>query len=311
MQTKERRLGAAALAACVLGISFSATLNKLASAAGLHPVWVNVLRLGIAVICMLPTLVMHPGAFRQLRGLDRHARGLMLLSGGMLGIHFAAWTAALSLVDSVVAVSIWSTFSLMTVVGSQLFLKERTPPSALLGIILATAGVAICALGATGMQRTGVVLALVAALAQAVYTLCGRAVRRTVDTLPYTTVVYSVAFLCLLASALVLKIPPAGFNAQELAAATALALLCTIGGHSMQNYALRHFKAPTVSIIGLTEVITGPLLVYLLLGEAPSPQNLIGGAIILAGVAWYMLSEFRHPQRKSQEKIHPEKGADS
>lgn len=294
MNIKGHTTGTLALVASMVGIAFSALLNKLAMGAGLHPIWLNVLRVGVSVVILLPFFLSNRearGAFFRLR---RRDKAITLLAGLMLAIHFVAWATALSLADSVIAVTIWSTFSLMTVIGSALLLKERTPPPALLGIVVAILGVAICAVGAGPSQRMGIVMALIAAVTQAVYTLCGRAVRRNLATLPYTTVVYSVALGCVVACVLAMRIPPAGMNARGIGAAVALALICTLGGHSMQNHALKYYKAPTVSAAILTEVFTGPLLVFVFMGEAPKLASVLGGIVIMLGVGWYMIYEWRH-----------------
>lgn len=300
MQDKGRASGTLALFGCMIGIGFSATLNKLALSAGLHPVWTNVLRLGIALLAMLPFFLRDGRHRAALRRMTRPDRWITLLSGVMLAIHFTSWTASLQLADSLVAVAIWSTFSLLTVIGSALILHERTPLPALLGIGLATVGVGICAIGASGSQLMGVVMALIAAISQAVYTLCGRMVRKRLDTLPYTMMVYSLAFGLLLVSALVLRLPATGMNAQGIGAAVALAFICTLGGHSLQNHALKYYKAPVVSAAILTEVITGPLLVYLFFGEAPRLVSVIGGAIILIGVGWTLATEWKESAKSAR-----------
>jgi len=289
-----RRLGAIALVAASLGISASAVLNKWAMGTGLHPVWLNVFRLGLAVLVTLPFFLRKRGAMQALRHAPRQDKLLMLLSGIMLAIHFFTWATALKYADSVIAVTIWSTFSLMCVVGSSLLLSERTPLPALLGIVLAVGGVGICAVGASGSQLLGVVMALCAAVTQAAYTLCGRAVRKRVDMLPYTMAVYSVAFILLLLCGLFLRLPTDGMNAQGIGASLLLALICTLGGHSMQNYALKFYKAPTVSAAILTEVFTGPLLVFFVFGEVPKITSVLGGVVILLGVGWYMRYEWKH-----------------
>lgn len=293
MRVSGRKLGTLSLVAAMIGIAFSALLNKLAMGAGMSPIWLNVLRLGIAVLATLPFFLRKPDAVASVKALSGRTLRLTLLSGVMLAIHFATWAMSLAYADSVVAVAIWSTYSLMTVVGSSILLKERTPVSALLGIVLAIIGVAVCAIGARGPQLMGVLMALIAAVSQAVYSLCGRVVRRELDNLSYTTVVYSIACVLMLLCALVMRIPATGFNTQGILACIALALVCTIGGHSMQNFALKYFKAPTVSAAILTEVFTGPILVFLFLGEVPAWTSVVGGVIILAGVAWYMYSEWR------------------
>lgn len=289
-----KALGTVALVMGALGIAASATLNKLAMGAGMHPVWLNVWRLGVAVLVMLPFFLRKRGNIRAIHSLPRREKWITLLSGAMLAVHFASWAAALRYADSVIAVSIWSTFSLMTVLGSSWLLHEKTPLPALLGLIIAVIGVGVCAIGAQGTQLLGVLFALIAAISQAVYTLCGRTVRRRLEMIPYTMVVYSLAFACMLGCALFMRIPAEGLNLQGIGASVGLALICTLGGHSMQNYALKYYKAPTVSAAILTEVFTGPILVYFVFGEVPSLVSVLGGVIILIGVGWYMVYERRH-----------------
>ena len=59
----------------------------------------------------------------------------------------------------------------------------------------------------------------------------------------------------------------------------------------MANVSLKHFKATTVSAVMMVSAMSGPLIVFLFLGEAPSLFTLIGGTVILAGIAWYMVQE--------------------
>ncbi len=293
MRITKQQTGLMALIACSIGIAFSALLNKLAMRADMNPAWINVIRIGVAGLGTFALFIRNKdarGAFRKVSPKDKR---LSLLAGLMLAIHFATWTLSLKYADSVIALSIWSTFSLMTVIGSSWLLHEKTPRQALLGILIATAGVCVCTIGSSGSKLLGIVMALFAAISQAAYTLCGRAVRKRVDTLPYTLAVYLVAFICMALYALIGRVPATGMNAGGIGASVALAVICTLGGHSMQNHALRYYKAPTVSAMMLTEIFTGPLLVFLFLGEVPAAQSLIGGAIIIIGVAWYMIHERR------------------
>ena len=46
----------------------------------------------------------------------------------------------------------------------------------------------------------------------------------------------------------------------------------------------RHLKAVELTLLSLTEIITGPLLVWLFLDESPSKTALSGGALILGAI---------------------------
>ena len=97
--------------------------------------------------------------------------------------------------------------------------------------------------------------------------------------------------------------PAEGMAPSALSAAFGLAVLCTLMGHSLASYALKSLSATTVSIGMLAEVITGPLLVFLIMGEAPGRFTLIGGAMILLAVAWYFWLDWR------RQAAHPEESA--
>ena len=51
------RAGYASLVTAVLGTSLSALFYKLSFATGLHPLWVNVLRMALTLVLMLPLML--------------------------------------------------------------------------------------------------------------------------------------------------------------------------------------------------------------------------------------------------------------
>lgn len=63
-----------------------------------------------------------------------------------------------------------------------------------------------------------------------------------------------------------------------------LAVVCTLGGHTAYNWALRYVSAVTVSVAFLGEPPLTALLGLLLLGSAPSTTTLAGGVLILTGL---------------------------
>jgi len=100
---------------------------------------------------------------------------------------------------------------------------------------------------------------------------------------------------------LIARLPAEGMTPPALAASLGLAVLCTLLGHTLASYALKSLSATTVSVGMLAEVITGPLLVFLVLGEAPGRYTLIGGAVILAAVAWYFWLDWRRQASRAEE----------
>jgi drug/metabolite transporter (DMT)-like permease len=224
---------------------------------------------------------------------------LSALSGTFLAFHFTTWALALANTDVFAASAIWGTYLLMTALFSSVLLKERTSPGAVVGMLIATAGVVICNLDGGMGKLTGNLLALAAAILQAFYTLCGRKARATMDTNTYTSVVYLFTFLWMALMVVVSGVPPTGLMPQNLLWALGLAVLATLLGHSMLSRALKYMKAPTVSAFMLTTVVTAPLVVFLVLGDMPSKYTFIGGCVIIAGLVWYLYMERREASRKA------------
>jgi len=215
-------------------------------------------------------------------------------------VHFAFYVGSLfwtSITHSLVLVNLSPVLALPL---AAVFLGERFERHRLLGVVLTVAGLAVM-VGLepelTPRMLVGDLMAFVAALAYAAYSVIGRSQRTGAGLFSYTFWVYLAAGLLLLPLALW----QAGWAAVGWAAAAAgprtaagltalllLALLPTAGGHTLYNAALRRADAVTVNLIATQEVTGGVILGVLLLGEVPSLQAAAGGLITLTGL-WLVL----------------------
>ena len=75
---------------------------------------------------------------------------------------------------------------------------------------------------------------------------------------------------------------PASLSGTALILMLVLGLIVLPASLTMIGLAPRYLPAPEVSLILRLEALLAPLWVWLVLGEVPSPQTLIGGGIILA-----------------------------
>ena len=300
------RNGYLSLGTAVLGTTLAPLLYKLSFATGLHPLWVNVIRLFLTLLLMAPMTLFSRKRRHALFGVSKSGFWLSALSGTLLALHFTAWVLALENTDVFAASAIWGTYMLLTAMFSSLLLKERTSRGALMGLVIATLGVVVCNLDGGVGKLGGNLMALLAALLQALYTLCGRKARVTMDTNSYTAIVYTFTFAWMAVFVLALGVKPAGFEAQNVLWALCLAVFCTLLGHTMMSVALKYFKAPAVSAAMLITVVTGPFAVYLVLGNAPSLYTLLGGCVILVGLLWYLLLERRDAKAKDAQAVPAE-----
>ena len=81
-----------------------------------------------------------------------------------------------------------------------------------------------------------------------------------------------------------------GYGAVNWLCALAMALLCTIGGHTVFSWSLRYFPAAHVSTIKLLDPLFSTLLGLLFLGELPTFVTLLGCVVLIGGTALYIRS---------------------
>ena len=272
----------AALAFAVIAVSFSAIFIRLTETPALTTA-TNRMLASLALLAV-PTLLY---ARHELRTLSRADLGAMLVSGVFLAAHFGLWTASLdytSVASSVVFVTLHPVF-----VALLEWLWLRDPPSrqAWLGIGLTIFGsVAIgandFALGPAALW--GDLLALAGAATIVGYLLIGRRLRQRLGFLSYSTPVYAVCWLALLAWTTAAGEDVRAFSEADLVWYVALALFATLGGHTVFNWSLRHVPASLVAVSLVGEPIGAAVLAWLILAEVVSPLTALGGFVILAGI---------------------------
>jgi drug/metabolite transporter (DMT)-like permease len=265
----------------VLAVSASAIFIRLAEAPAIA---IAFWRCALGAAVLLPPALVRKDSFPRGRALY-----VGIASGVALGAHFGFWISSLDYTSVAASVVLVSTQPVFVAVLAYLLFGERTTPLSFLGIVIAIAGTALIAFDRTvgSAALLGNVLALVGAVAVAVYVLIGRSSRTTggVGVLPYSVVVYSAAAATtLLPVALGFEVRLWGYSGETwfwLAAITAGAQLM---GHTVFNWALRYVQASIISGTILAEPVVAALLAWLVLSERPGLLTIVGGAVVLAGL---------------------------
>jgi drug/metabolite transporter (DMT)-like permease len=209
-------------------------------------------------------------------------------AGLLLAVHFAAWISSLEFTSVAASVVLVATNPLFVGLLSPLLLGEPVPRLMFAGMLIAVVGsgvIGLDGLGGGNAPLVGDLLALAGAVCAAGYMMIGRTLRRKLTLLPYIFVVYGVAAITLLAVALASRQPMGGFTPETYGWLLYLALGPQLIGHTSFNWALRYLSAAYVTVTLLSEPIGSSLLAWLLLKEPPTRLEVLGGALILAGIA--------------------------
>ena len=173
---------------------------------------------------------------------------------------------------------------------SALLLGERASRRQWAGIGVAFIGAAVIGWGDFGQGASpllGDLLAVAGAFFASGYFVIGRRLRQRLDLWVYTGVVYGMAALLLtIVVALDPGIPFANYPGTDWLVFAALAIGPMMIGHTGVNYALRFMPAFVANLAMLGEPVGAMLIAWLLpaIGEAPSVQLLVGGAMIGIGI---------------------------
>ena len=215
---------------------------------------------------------------------------LSALSGVFLAAHFALWFESLQHTSVASSTTIVCTEVIWVALGYCLFLRGKLSGRSILAIGITLVGSVLIAWsdsGSVGGHLYGDVLALVAAIAVAVYTLIGQHIRKTVSTVPYTYVVYVSCAATLLVCCLVRGESLAVTELSAPVVGLLLAVFCTIMGHSVFTWCLKYFSPSFVSASKLCEPVVAAVIAGFLFGEMPKVLQIVGGVLILGGVYYY------------------------
>ena len=213
---------------------------------------------------------------------------LLALSGVLLAGHFWSWFASLERTSVGSSVVIVGMQPLLGALLAFIVLRERPARGEYAGVALAFAGLVVIAaadFGRGSSEFAGDLLALLAAFLVAGYQTIRRRTRDDVDAVTYSAAVYVVAALALWAAVLVVRPSLTGFGAEAWTFILLLALIPQVIGHTALNWALGHLRVVTVGLAILGEPLIATLLAIPVLGEAPPVGVLVGGPLVVAGVA--------------------------
>lgn len=270
----------------VAGISMSSIFVKFSAApAAVTAAW----RLVWTVALMTPVVWTRGAVRRELLGVRWDTAALSALSGVFLAIHFVFWFESLNRTSVASSATIVCTEVIWVCLGWCLFMKGKIPANAAAAIALTLVGSVLIAFGDSGSEGHlyGDILALIAAVAVAAYTLIGRIVRARSSTTVYTYLVYAACAVVLVGTCAFQGLELLGYGMSPVLVGLALAVFSTILGHSIFSWCLKFFSPSFVSASKLCEPVAAAALAAVIFAQIPTAMQFVGGGLVIGGVFWY------------------------
>jgi drug/metabolite transporter (DMT)-like permease len=281
----------------IIATSSGSIFIKLAQAEGVPSLLIAAARMTIATLVLTPIIISRYRS--ELPSLNRRQLVLASLSGFFLALHFATWIKSFEYTIVLVSVVLVSTNPLWAAALEVIFLRARLSRIILISLVIGIIGSLIVALPTNQITTLGnspvlgSLLALIGAMAVAVYFVIGRKLRASLSLVPYIWLVYGCAAIFLVIVVIVSGIPLTGYSLQGYVWLVAMALVPQLIGHSSFNFALKYFPASYVGIAGQLEPVLSTILAFLIFTEIPASVQIIGSIIILSGVVLASLSQSR------------------
>jgi drug/metabolite transporter (DMT)-like permease len=280
----------AALVIGVISVSASAIFVKLCtSPSGVIAFY----RLFFTVLFMLP-MILTKQHIAELRQITKKDWIFSSVAGVLLAFHFILWFESLnytSVASSTVLVTLQPIFAF---IGTYLFFKEKLSGKAILSGLIAVAGSVIISWGdfrISGTALFGDILALIGCALVTAYLLFGQNVRKRLSIITYTFVVYLISAVTLLIYTITAGQSLFPDKSSDWIYFILLALFPNLLGHTLFNWSLKWLSTSTISMAILFEPVGATILAYFLLDEYVIWSQIIGGAIVIAGISLFVLDE--------------------
>lgn len=275
----------------VIGImfgSFAPLLVRQSQAEGVPSLMIAASRMTLSALVLTPLILRRYG--HELRHLHRNDWFLAATAGITLAIHFILLFFAFENTSILIAGVLSGSAPLWVALLEVFVLKSRLSRVVWIGLFLALLGGVLISLPdntdvALGVNPLlGAALALLSAFVVSFHLICARAVRLRMSSLTFSWMVFAFSGLVGLGAVVVTSTPITGYTPH----AYLWLLLLTIGpsliAQSAFGFALGYLPAVFMSLIGQVITVMSAVFAFLIFGEMPLSQQIIGSVIVIVGV---------------------------
>ena len=292
-----RSLAYLALVAGILCIAWSAIFVRWTDIPGPASAFYRLL---IPALVLAPTWVMDRKAPRV------DTRTLMIISGGgvFFALDLAFFNTSILKTSAANATLLGNNTPIFVGLFTWLIFRRRPGGEFWLGLALAVSGSLVIVWGDLARHAHlgwGDAMALAASACFAVYLIATEQVRGHTGTLVFLrlAIVSSAAFLLLFN--LAMRVPLGIPSGRSIAALVGLGLVSQLGGYLALTYAMGHLPATVTAVSLLSQGPLTALLAVFLLHEPLTSSLLIGGALVLLGIA--LANRLKRPEQEANAAL--------
>ena len=289
MKTQASSQGSAALGAAyaIVAAAIFSTAGVIVRHIELPPWDISFWRSAFLVVTMLPLLLWQ---HRRIWIDVRNAGPALLLSAVLLAGSFVAFILALGLAPVANVLIMFGATPFITAIAARLFLGEKLHTHTVLAMSVAVVGLGISVAGSLQAGAlAGMAVAFIVVLCMSGNYVVVRH-RRDVGMAPAIWLAGVISGLVALPFA-----HPENVTWAQVPWLFALSPGQLVGGLLLYMASLKRIPAGRAALLGLLELVLGPIWVWLFDGEKPDDLTLIGGAIVIAAAAANVWLDSRRP----------------
>jgi drug/metabolite transporter (DMT)-like permease len=293
----ERSLAYIALVAGILCIAWSAIFVRWTDIPGPASAFYRLL---IPALVLAPTWLMD----RKTPRVSGRTFAIICTGGLFFALDLAFYNTSILKTSAANATLLGNNTPIFVGLLSWLVLRRRPTAAFWLGLVLAIAGSLVIVWGDL-VERAhlgwGDAMALSASACFAVYLMATEEVRGHTGTLVFLRLAIVSSTLFLLAMNLVLRVPLGIPSSHSFAALLGLGLISQLGGYFALTYAMGHLPATVTSVSLLSQGPLTALLAALFLHEPLTAPLIIGGALVLLGIA--LANRLKSPEQEANAAL--------
>ncbi len=257
-----------------------------------------VITFGRVLFSSVALLLIQVVSKRRMRLARKKHYAYMAFLGLLLAAHWSFFYASIQLSTVALGLLSFSTYPVFVTFLEPLFFRKKLRTEDILAALVVFAGIALAvpSFALENAATKGILIGVFSGLTYAVFSVFNKKLTSVYTGL--TIAFYEQAVACIILLPCLFVYRPA-FTVQDMLLLALLGIVCTGIAQTMFIGTLKYIRTQTASIITCLEPIYSTILAYILLGEVPSPRDILGGVIVIGSVLYMTLRSIKREGKKN------------